>query len=285
MKIFKLAIVQHRAKSNAPSANAEAAEEFIKEAKAEGADFVLFPECFLTGYYCPEVCRELKPTEEIENEKTFRAWCESALSDDDVCLRRVCEVARRERIGVEITAFTKGKKRPQNSAFIIGRDGRMLLKYSKVHTCDFDWERYLEGGEEFRVCEFDGVKLGTMICYDREYPESARELAIQGAVLILVPNDCESMLPRAKELSVRAMENMTVTAMANPPGKNVGASCAYSPVVWDGEGKCANNLIAEASEEFDGILYAEFDIESLREYRENEFLGRNRKPKAYKHLI
>lgn len=73
-----------------------------------------------------------------------------------------------------------------------------------------------------------------MICYDREYPESARELMLQGAELILVPNDCDNMRPRLRELSVRAIENMTGIAMANPPGPGAGRSCAYSPVAWDG---------------------------------------------------
>lgn len=284
MQTFRLAIVQRRAAAGDTEANTRAAIGLIEEAGAGGADLVLFPECFLTGYYCPEVCRSLAPTEKLGKDASFRKWCEAALADDSEYLERIRAAARRERIGVEITAFTKGKRRPQNSAFIIDREGNVLLKYSKVHTCDFDWERYLEGGEDFFVCDFCGLKIGTMICYDREYPESARELALQGAELILVPNDCESMEIRLKELSVRAMENMVVTAMANPPGENAGASCAFSPVVWDENGRCADNTIAVADERFEGILYADFDVDALRAYRESEFLGRNRKPKAYRHL-
>ena len=70
------------------------------------------------------------------------------------------------------------------------------MKYSKVHTCDFADERDVESGKEFKVCDFEGIQLGIMICYDREYPESARILMLKGAEVILVPNDCGSMQAR-----------------------------------------------------------------------------------------
>ena len=46
------------------------------------------------------------------------------------------------------------------------------MKYSKVHTCDFADEKCLESGNEFKVCDFHGIKIGVMICYDREYSKS-----------------------------------------------------------------------------------------------------------------
>lgn len=193
-------------------------------------------------------------------------------------------IERKElNVGVVITAFTKGEKYPQNSAFVIDRNGEIILKYSKVHTCDFDWERYLESGQEFKVCEFDGVKIGVMICYDREYPESARELMLQGAEIIFNPNCCGGMEPRLKELSVRAMENMVGVAMANPPAEGMGRSCAFSPMVWGENGDVLDNTMIVAEEYYEGIVYAEFDMDKIREYREREYLGKFRKPKAYKH--
>ena len=77
----------------------------------------------------------------------------------------------------------------------------MILQYAKVHTCDFADEACLESGDTFSVCDFHGVRLGVMICYDREYPESARLLMLKGAEIILVPNDCAAMAPRLNTLS------------------------------------------------------------------------------------
>lgn len=246
---------------------------------------MLFPECWITAYCAPEICHELRPVEEIEKDPEFVKWCEEALSDDSEYLKQIIGVAKELKIGVEITGFTKGTKYPQNTAFIIDRSGSVILKYSKVHTCDFDWERYLECGEAFHVCHFDDICIGVMICYDREYPESARELMLQGAELILMPNDCDGMKPRLQELSVHAMQNMVGIAMANPPGRQAGNSCAYNPMVWDKNGNLVDNTIIIADAEYDGIVYASFDMEAIREHRKREDLGKYRKTGAYRHLV
>ncbi|WOO36032.1 carbon-nitrogen hydrolase family protein [Anaerocolumna sp. AGMB13020] len=285
MKNFKVAIIQHNVLHGDKEENTRLAIQYIQEANENGADFVLFPECWLTSYSAPDICSKLRPVEEMEKDTDFLNWCEAALEDDSEYIKRICDIARKLKIGVEITGFTKGKKYPQNSAFIIDRDGTVILKYSKVHTCDFDWEQYLEGGEAFHVCQFDGICIGVMICYDREHPESARELMLQGAELILMPNDCDGMKPRLQELAVEAMQNMVGIAMANPPGEYAGNSCAFHPMVWDKNGRIIDNTMVVAEALYDGIVYANFDIEAIREYREREDLGKYRKPKAYKHLV
>lgn len=284
MKNLKVAIVQYDANRPDLDFNTDKAIEFISEAKENGADIVLFPECFLTAYACPDICEELLPMEDIQNDPAFLQWCENALTEEEAHFLKIQAIAKKLNIGVVITGFSKGKKTPQNTAWIIDRNGDVILKYSKVHTCDFWWERYLESGDAFHVCTFDGIQIGVMICYDREYPESARELMLQGAEIILQPNCCGGMAPRLRELSVRAMENMVGIAMANPPAAGMGCSCAYNPMVWDEQGNILNNEIIVAEELFEGILYVNFDIEEIRAYRDREDLGKYRKAGAYRFL-
>ena len=279
---LKVAMVQYDANEPDIDFNTKVAMKYIKEAKESGADIVLFPECFLTAYCCPDIVEELLPLEELENDSEFIDWCNSAVTEEEEHVLQIRKLAKELQIGVVITAFTKGEKYPQNTAIIIDKNGDIILKYSKVHTCDFDWERYLESGQEFKVCEFDGVNIRVMICYDREYPESARELMLQGAEIIFNPNNCGGMEPRLKELSVRAMENMVGVAMANPPAPGMGRSAAFNPMVWGENGEVLDNTIIVAEEFFEGIVYAEFDIDVIRKYRENEDLGKFRKPRAYK---
>ena len=281
---LKVAMVQYDANEPDIDFNTKVAMKYIKEAKKSGADIVLFPECFLTAYCCPDIVEELLPLEELENDSEFIDWCNSAVTEEEEHVLQIRKLAKELQIGVVITAFTKGEKYPQNTAFIIDRNGDIILKYSKVHTCDFDWERYLESGQEFKVCEFDGVNIGVMICYDREYPESARELMLLGAEIIFNPNCCGGMEPRLKELSVRAMENMVGVAMANPPAPGMGRSAAFYPMVWGDNGEVLDNTIIVAEEFFEGIVYAEFDIDKIRDYREREDLGKFRKSRAYKNL-
>ena len=211
---------------------------------------------------------------------------EKSIADNDIRIAKICENAKKYKIGVVLTAFTKGSKQPQNSAFVINKSGNILMKYSKVHTCDFADERDVESGKEFKVCDFEGIQLGIMICYDREFPESAGILMLKGAEVILVPNDCGSMQPRIMALSTRAYENMVAVAMANPNGDNAGGSCAFSPICWDRNGKCIDNTVLLADDNTESIFYAEFDMEEIREYRNREMLGNTfRKVEAYGQLL
>ena len=265
MKFLNIAILQMRSRNRELQNNISVAIDKMEEAKRNNADILLLPECFITGY-------DLS----IDNA--------SALTQDD--LKPLCEKAKELEIGVVATAITQGHEKPQNAAFVIDKNGEILLKYAKVHTCDFADEKALASGDEFKVCDFGGVKLGVMICYDREYPESARILMLKGAEIILVPNDCESMKPRVGALSTRAYENMCGVAMANPNGRNAGNSCAFSPICWDENGECTDNTLLLADAETEGLFYAAFELESLRSYREREMLGNTfRKVKAYAPLL
>ena len=285
MKKLKVALIQYDTITPDIEQNTITAIKLIREASENGADLVLFPECFLTSYSVPDICERLLPIQEIENHQDFIKWCGNALTEDEKHFVQITNLAAELNIGVVITGFSKGNQYPKNTAWIIDRDGKVILKYSKVHTCDFDWERYLESGDIFPVCRFDGITMGCMICYDREYPESARELMLSGAELIMHPNSCGGMMPRLKELSVRAMENMVGIAMANPPSEGMGNSCAFNPMVWTEEGISLDNAIFVGKELEETIYYVEFDIDEIRAYREREDLGKYRKTKAYKKLI
>ena len=263
--IFRVAVLQMRSVSREYESNIKTIIKFMAEAKQEGADILLLPECFITGYDLT-----------IDND--------SAMTEGD--LSPLCEQAGKLGIGLVATALSKGERHPQNAAFVIGKDGKILMKYAKVHTCDFADEKVLEPGTEFKVCDFDGVKIGIMICYDREYPESAIILMLKGAEIILVPNDCGSMRPRLQALSTRAYENMCGVAMANPNGENAGNSCAYSPICWDRNGECVDNTLFIADADAEGLFYADFDIDKIRAYREREMMGNTfRKVNAYSELL
>lgn len=286
MKTLTVAVVQYNCSLPNQKLNTEIGLRYVREAKALGADIVLFPECWITAYAFPDIVEAKLPSYEIEKHPDFKAWYDASLDENSESLKMFQEIANKLSIGMVITGFTKGIKRPQNSAFVINKNGDILLKYSKVHTCDFDTERMLESGTEFKVCEFEGVKIGIMICYDREYPESARILMLKGAEIILVPNDCTTMKHRLQALSTRAYENMVGIAMANPPGENAGCSCAFSPVVWDNDGKSVDNTIMLADEMAEGVFIAKFDLDELRNYRSREMMGNTfRKVKAYKQIL
>lgn len=163
----------------------------------------------------------------------------------------------------------------------------------RYNTCDFGAERNLTAGEGFYVTMLDTacgkVKVGAMICYDREFPESARILMLKGAELILVPNACPMEINRLSQLRARAYENMLAIATCNYPeampdcngGSSVFDGVAYIPGLNGSRDTCL--LQADGKE---GIYVAKLDLEQLRNYRENEVHGNAyRHPKKYGLLI
>lgn len=265
--IFRVAVLQKCAVPGEYEINTQEILGGMEAAAQNKADLLLLPEAFITGYRMPVIN-------------------EQALDENSIYIKRICSKAAELGIGVVATAFSKGEEKPRNTAYLIDRQGEIKMKYDKVHTCDFADEKCLESGAGFKVCDFDGVKIGIMICYDREYPESARILMLEGAEIILVPNDCSSMKPRINALSTRAYENMTGVVMANPPGENSGNSCAFSPICWDENGTCVDNTLFLADDTGEGLLYADYNMEQIRKYRSTEMMGNTfRKVKTYKKLL
>lgn len=284
MNSFKVGLVQHKAIGNNIKANLELGLKYIRQAKGLGADIVLFPEMWSNGYEAPYDGAFENPFDGRYEEER-KKWLNEAVDEDSHYVNSFRDIAKELGIGVVITYLSKGSNRPQNTALVIDNEGNILMKYSKVHTCDFSLEALLDSGNEFKVCEFKGVKLGIMICYDREFPESARVLMLKGAEIILVPNACDMNPARINQLATRAFENMVGVAMANYPAHQWGHSCAYSPVVFKDDSYIDNKIISAYDKQED-ILIAEFNLESIRSYRKKETWGNeHRKIAAYKNLL
>lgn len=250
-----------------------------REAAAMGADIALFPEMWSCGY---------EFSEDNVNEL--------AVSADGKIVSRFGELAAGLDMAIAVTFLEKHSPRPRNSMALFDRHGKREFVYAKVHTCDFGDEHALSHGEEFFVCDLDTragiVKVGAMICYDREFPESARILMLKGAEIVLVPNACPMEINRLSQLRSRAYENMIGIATCNyPSGKpdcNGHSSAfdgvAYLPGAPDAVGS-RDMCILEAGEKA-GIFLAEFDMDTLREYRKKEVHGNAyRRPESYGQIV
>lgn len=250
-------------------------------AKLGGADIALFPQMYSNGY-------------DIYDRK-FDDWKQEAITLNDDFVLTFQELSKQLNMAIGLTLLEKisYSQYPQNTLVLFDRKGRRVLTYAKVHTCDFDVERYLSSGEDFYVCDLDTdcgtVKVGAMICYDREFPESARILMLKGAELILVPNACPMEINRISQLRARAFENMLAIATCNYP-INVpdcnGHSTIFDGVVYKkNENESRDTCILQAPES-EGIYLATIDLDELREYRNNEIHGNAyRKPDKYQLLV
>ena len=225
--------------------------------------------------------------------KKMDALRASATPADGAFVHAFGALAKELDMAIAITFLERFEPLPRNTVCIFDRFGSKVLTYAKVHTCDFGEECRLSAGEDFYVADLDtaegSVKIGAMICYDREFPESARILMLKGAELILVPNACPMEINRISQLRGRAYENMVGIATCNYPAEQPdcnGHSTAFDCIAYrPTESGSRDTLIVEAGER-EGIYLADFPMDEIREYRSREIHGNAyRHPEKYRLLI
>ena len=277
MKSLKVALLQIMPGATMEE-NLAKGQAYCRRAKEMGADIALFPEMWSNGYAIPEDMDALRA---------------SATPADGAFVHAFGALAKELDMAIAITFLERFKPLPRNTVCIFDRFGSKVLTYAKVHTCDFGEECRLSAGEDFYVADLDtaegSVKIGAMICYDREFPESARILMLKGAELILVPNACPMEINRISQLRGRAYENMVGIATCNYPAEQPdcnGHSTAFDCIAYrPTESGSRDTLIVEAGER-EGIYLADFPMDEIREYRSREIHGNAyRHPEKYRLLI
>ncbi|MBQ7875660.1 MAG: carbon-nitrogen hydrolase family protein [Clostridia bacterium] len=261
---FKVALLQI-APTGTIEENLKKGLEYCHIAKEKGCDIAVFPEMWSVGYHIDENIDKLKS---------------DAIGVGDVFVASFKNKAKELNMAIGITFLEKGEDLPYNSFAVFDRFGKKVLHYSKVHTCDFGDEIRISQGDDFYTADLDtndgNVKIGSMICYDREFPESARILMLKGAEIIIVPNACPMGINRLAQLRARAFENMVGIATCNYPVNQPdcnGHSSAFDGVCYlDGIEGERDMCILEAGEE-EGIYVADFDMDMIRAYRKSEVHG------------
>ncbi len=254
------------------------ASKNIEGAVKNEANIILLPELWNIGYSSPE-----------DYSLGKEQWEKDAYTIGDVEFKKYQELAKQHKVAIALPFLEKNTDGTfSNSISLIDRKGEILFTYRKVHTVDKGWEVMFTSGEEFPVADLyineeESIKVGAMICYDREFPEVGRILMLNGAELVLVPNACDIENNRVAQLQSRAFENMYAVAMTNyPKPKNNGQSIAFDGMRE--KGVDYDPLLVHA-DDTEGIWYAEFDVEKLRAYREKEIWGdAYRKPRLYSKL-
>ena len=278
MKGLQIALLQLHS-TETMEGNLQKGLDACRKAKAMGADITLFPEMWSTGYTIPTSADERTAV---------------AISIESAFVQAFAKLSAELDMAIGITFLEKHSPSPRNTIALFDRFGQLVLHYAKVHTCDFsEEERNLLPGEDFYVADLNtacgNVKVGAMICYDREQPESARILMLKGAEIILVPNACPMEINRLSQLRARAYENMLGIATVNYPKGHPdcnGHSTAFDGMAYlPDENSSRDTLIIEAGQR-EGIYIADFPIDQMRLYRKNEVHGNAyRHPQKYSLLV
>ena len=182
---LRLAICQCTSDLGEVEANIEKLIFAVKEAKALNSQLISFSELYLQGY---------NPTREICHE--------TATERGDAVMSRIAKIAAENKIAIlcpyaekQVTRDTATDKVTQayyDAMVLYGPDGKELLNYRKTHLWG-PYERelydfgYVGESDPFSVCEVNGFRVGVLNCYEAEFPELSRILALKGAQLILIP--------------------------------------------------------------------------------------------------
>ncbi|MFO7637133.1 MAG: nitrilase-related carbon-nitrogen hydrolase [Clostridia bacterium] len=232
--------------------------------KKEGADILVFPELFSTGYNLG-----------MMGEKIFSLAQD--IHGSTVTLAR--SKAREHGIHMVPSIAYREGGRIYNASVVIDHHGEVLQVYKKNHLWEEEQKYFSFGDHGYQVHETPFGRIGFLICYDVDFPETSRMLALKGAQDIFVSSAWSATHRHLWDifLPARALENTVYVAGVNRTGREgeevfFGSSRVYGP---DGL------LVASAGENTEEILYCNIDTGSLDEVRKHFPYLKERRQKGY----
>jgi predicted amidohydrolase len=168
-----------------------------------------------------------------------------------------------------------------DSALIVNSQGQVITSYRKIHLFQHENHWFLPG-EQFSVVDFGLGPVGVLICYDLEFPEAVRELALRGAQWIAVCTGNMTPNQHLQEtfLQARAAENRIWIAVSNRTGEEGNLTFFGGSAVANPHG----NLSAQASDQ-ETLLFADLDLSCANQARLNADYLADRKPRLYQATV
>jgi predicted amidohydrolase len=272
MEVAAVRVAAVQLNSNGDKArNLTAAERLVRDAAADGAEFVALPEKWNLLAGGAELAAGAEPLDG-PSLTAARGWA----SDLGIHL-----------LAGSISERGEEGEKASNTSVLIGRDGADLAVYRKIHMFDVD-----AGGVSYRESEFErpgaeavvaqagGLEVGMTVCYDLRFPELFRILALRGARLIAVPSAFTLATGRDHWevlLRARAIENQLFLLAPNQCGEaaphysSFGRSLIVDP--W--------GVVLATAPDGEGFVAADLDFAAQDRVRESLPSLVNRQPGAY----
>jgi predicted amidohydrolase len=272
---YRVAAVQMEPKLGAVEANREAILRKLKDAIAQGANLVVFPECALTGYGFSDRQEAMQCAEPIPGSTSL--------------LPITFECARAGVFAV-VGMLERDGDRLFNSCALVGQGG-VIGSYRKIHLPYLGVDRFTDPGDRpFAVHDAGGLRVGMHICYDGGFPESGRVLTLLGADILVLPTNWPTHAECAAEhqMACRALENHVYAMAVNRVGEESGFRfIGRSSIVEPG-----GQVLATASADREETLYADVVPAQARQKRLVRVQGlheidrlRDRRPRFYRGLV
>ncbi|KPA10871.1 hydrolase, carbon-nitrogen family [Candidatus Magnetomorum sp. HK-1] len=248
--MFQVAAIQMTPVLGDPQANLKRGIQYLRQVSHE-ADLIVFPELWTTGYYLSKLA--FQKLAETKDGPTINALREEALRSNSVIISSFAEKDNEGQLYI--------------SATIIDQNGKLLGIVRKSLLWGRENEIFKRGEIKYPIIETKHAKIGVLICYEMEFPEPSRLLALEGAELIVCPSVWSVAASRRWDIQLpaRALDNTIFIMGVNTVGNN---SCGKSKLVGP-----MGDILAEASDSREEVLLRAVDIKSLYWARdENRYL-------------
>ena len=240
MDQFRIALAQLEPILFDKESNLAKAEHAIRQAEDLGAAAILFPELFLTGY-CLEG-RVMEMAEPINGPS----------------IKRVMELAYAHHIAVLMgyPELSPDRRQAFDAVFVVDAHGRISGSYHKIHLFHAEKE-WFAAGDQLLIVDFGCGRTGVLICYDLEFPEAVRQLALRGAGWVATCTGNMTPNQHIQEIFVqsRAAENRLWVAAANRIGRETDLVFFGGSAVAD-----PNGVLTAQADDHETILYADIDL-------------------------
>jgi N-carbamoylputrescine amidase len=260
-------------------ANVDKHVALIEQAAKEGVQILCMQEIFTGPYFCAEqTTRWYEATEKIPDGPTTKLMQELAKKHKMVIVVPLYEI---ETTGVYY-----------NTAAVIDADGTYMGKYRKnhiPHTAPGFWEKFYfkPGNLGYPVFKTKYADIGVYICYDRHFPEGARELGLNGAEIVFNPSATVAGLSEylwKLEQPAHAVANAYFVGAIN----RVGTEAPWNIGEFYGQSYFCNprgQIIAQGSRDKTELITADLDLDQIREVRNVWQFYRDRRPETYEGLV
>lgn len=251
---LKVLVVQNSAIIGNKKATFENTQALLDRYKSEQFDLIVLPEVWSIGWYCKNFPLE---AESIENSETIAFLQETALSFNSIVIGGsfICK---------------KSDNIHKNTCPVISKSGKLLTTYDKMHLFSHkgaEENKFISTGDELKILDLDGTKIGLSICYDIRFPELYREYSKRGVEIFVNMAAWSNKKPEHWDIMhrARAIENQCYMITADQTGKicdkdyNLGHSMVINP--W-------GDVIASLQAE-EGCVACEIDTDYVKHLRES----------------
>jgi len=254
---------------------------YIEEAAGKGAQVIVPSELFQGPYFCT-----------TQDERWFDTAYPAAVHP---CVIALQPVARKLGVVIPVSIFERDGPQTYNSVVMLDHEGDIMGIYRKSHIPDgpgYQEKYYFRPGNTgFKVWKTLYGNIGVGICWDQWFPETARQLVMNGAEILLYPtaigsephdSSLDTAAPWRRVMQGHAVANVIPVVAANRTGTETGLG---DPQTFYGHSFIANHrgdLVESYGKEEEGVLVHTFDRDFLSTHRSAWGFFRDRREELYR---